>query len=117
MNKPQCRSIGVKKDDMRPNVAKVSKMKPQFLWLAAALSTLLLLAAGCTHKPYHPTKSDREWAIDHKACEEWAREGIRDDPDTYDAMDEMKMIKICMKEKGWEWKRTSLFRSREEPAE
>jgi hypothetical protein len=70
---------------------------------------LLVFFGACTHKPYHPVKSEKEWTADHEACEKWAREGIRDEPDTYDAMDEMKMIKHCMKQKGWTWKRTGLF--------
>ena len=76
----------------------------------AAVATLFLLAA-CTHQPYHPTKTDREWTIDHQACEKSVRAEIRDGdaPYTYDAMDEMSMIKACMKAKGWSWKRTGLF--------
>ena len=70
---------------------------------------IVLLGLSCTHKPYHPTKDDRQWAIDHKFCEKWAREGIRDDPDTYDHFDEMRIIRECMKRKGWQWERTSLF--------
>ena len=49
--------------------------------------TIALFLPSCTHKPYHPTKNDREWTIDHEICERWAREGIRDDPDTYDQYD------------------------------
>lgn len=70
---------------------------------------LLLFFLSCTHKPVHPNKSEKEWTIDHQACEKWAREGIRDEPDTYDAMDEMKMIKHCMRQKGWTWERTGFF--------
>jgi hypothetical protein len=80
-------------------------------------AAVLALTVSCTHKPYHPHKSDREWAIDHAACERWAREGVRDDPDTYDAMDEMKMIRHCMNQKGWRWKRTDLFKPRNADAQ
>lgn len=92
-------------------------MKIRIFWLAVMVSAIPLLMVACTHKPYHPTKSEREYSVDHKECEEWAREGIRDEPDTYDDLDEMKMIKICMKEKGWQWQRTDLFRLKKEPAE
>ena len=77
----------------------------------------VLWVAGCTHRPYHPTKSDREWAIDHEACEIAVRSGIRDEPAGYDVYDEMRLIKACMREKGWRWKRTELFKPRAEDAE
>jgi hypothetical protein len=92
-------------------------MKIKSIWLPAAALTIPLLFGACTHKPVHPTKTEREWAIDHKACEVWAREGIRDEPDTYDSMDEMKMIKSCMKQKGWTWERSDWFRLKKEPTE
>jgi hypothetical protein len=85
-------------------------MNNQNIRLLLMVLITFLIATGCTHKPYHPNKSDREWAIDHEACERWAREGIRDDPDTYDYNDEMKMIRQCMKQKGWQWERTDLFK-------
>lgn len=77
-----------------------------FVLMGLTISSLLL---SCTHKPYHPFKDDREWTIDHKICEKWAREGIRDDPDTYDNFDEIRIIRACMKRKGWQWERTSLL--------
>ena len=92
-------------------------MKIQFFWVAAMVSAIPLLTLSCTHKPYHPTKSEREWSADHKECEEWTRSGIRREPDTYDSYDEMKMIKACMKQKGWQWQRTDLFRFEKEPTE
>lgn len=85
-------------------------MKTNPFWMPAITLAVLLIAGACTHKPVHPTKSDRDWAVDHKACEKWAREGIRDEPDTYDNMDEMKMIKSCMKQKGWSWERSDWFK-------
>jgi hypothetical protein len=88
-------------------------MKPSICRLPAlfAVTTALvcLWTASCTHKMVHPHKGDQEWTIDHEACEAWAREGIRDDPDTYDNFDEMKLINSCMRQKGWEWERTDLF--------
>ena len=82
--------------------------------VAVAMS---LIAMSCTYKPYHPTKSDRQWTIEHEACQNWAREGIRDEPDTYDYNDEMRIIRKCMKDKGWQWERTNLFNSGKEVAE
>lgn len=92
-------------------------MKNRILWLSILAWGISLLSTSCTHKPYHPTKGEREWAIDHEACERWAREGIRDEPDTYDHMDEMKMIRECMKKEGWKWERTSLFDFKKESEE
>ena len=65
------------------------------------------IAASCTHKPYHPEKSDREWAADHEACEQSVREGVRDEPYAYDDFDEMRLSRRCMREKGWQWERTN----------
>lgn len=92
-------------------------MQPRHLLIIVSAATVM--AAACTHRPYHPTKSDREWATDHKACEISVRTEIRDAeaPSTYDAMDEMRMIKACMKTKGWRWKRTELFKSRKDEAQ
>jgi hypothetical protein len=84
-------------------------MQKPIVGLLSGGVVMLLVAMGCTHKPVHSTKSEREWANDHKACEKWVREGIRDDPDTYDNFDEMRLIRQCMKDKGWRWERTSLF--------
>lgn len=92
-------------------------MKMKNNWLPAIALALPLLVGACTHKPVHPTKSEREWAADHKACEEWAREGVRDEPDTYDSLDEMKMIKSCMKAKGWRWERSNWLKSKTESTE
>lgn len=92
-------------------------MRYRTVWLASMVLTIALFLPSCTHKPYHPTKNDREWTIDHEICERWAREGIRDNPDTYDYFDEMKMIKACMRSKGWEWERTSLLDFSKEEAE
>ena len=68
------------------------------------------IAASCTHKPYHPEKSDRHWAIDHEACEKSVRAEIRGEPYAYDAFDEMRLIKRCMREKGWQWERTNWWK-------
>lgn len=84
-------------------------MKKQIFLLSVMAFMALALTAACTHKPFHSTKDEREWTADHQACERWVREGIRDEPDTYDPFDEMRLIRECMKEKGWQWERTSLF--------
>ena len=86
----------------------------RMLFLVLAISIAL---SSCTHKPYHPTKSEREWTLDHEACEVWVREGIRDEPDTYDNFDEMRLIRQCMKDKGWQWERTDLFNFKKPKAE
>jgi hypothetical protein len=84
-------------------------MKNKRLWFSFLVLAISLFSVSCTHKPYHPTKSEREWTIEHEACEAWVREGIRDEPDTYDNFDEMRLIRQCMKDKGWQWERTDLF--------
>ena len=91
-------------------------MKNHIIGLSLMALTISMVSASCTHKPYHPTKSDREWSIDHEACEVWVREGIRDEPDTYDNFDEMRLIRQCMKDKGWQWERTDLFNFKQAPA-
>jgi hypothetical protein len=83
-------------------------MKKRIVWLA--MTAMAAVVVSCTHKPYHPEKSDRQWTIDHEACEKWVREGIRDEPDTYDQYDEMRLIRQCMKDKGWQWERTEWWR-------
>lgn len=92
-------------------------MKKQIIGLTLMAAAIWMVTASCTHKPYHPTKSEREWTIDHEACEVWVREGIRDEPDTYDNFDEMRLIRRCMKEKGWQWERTDLFNFKKPTAE
>ena len=84
-------------------------MKNKRLWFSFLVLAISLFSVSCTHKPYHPTKSEREWTIEHEACEAWVREGIRDEPDTYDNFDEMRLIRQCMKDQGWQWERTDLF--------
>lgn len=62
---------------------------------------LLLFVSGCISRMEHPTKSSTQWTKDHKACEQTVRKLIREDPDSYDTLDEMKLIETCMKKKGW----------------
>lgn len=68
------------------------------LLLAVAL---LAAISGCVRRMKHPTKPPSEWAVDHKACEKEAREFMNERPDNIDYGFEMKLIKNCMKEKGW----------------
>ena len=92
-------------------------MKKKLTALGIVVLAVWLPVISCTHKPYHPDKTDREWTIDHEACERWVREGIRSEPDTYDNFDEMRLIRQCMKDKGWQWERTSLFDFKKEAPE
>ena len=93
----------------------VNPMKSK--WTIIAASAALVCLGACTYKPYHPEKSDHEWAVDHEACEKSVWEGIRDEPgrDTYDEYDGMRLIRQCMKEKGWQWERTDWFRFKSDP--
>ena len=77
-------------------------MKKKLTALGLIVLAAWLPVISCTHTPYHPDKTDREWTIDHEACERWVREGIRSEPDTYDNFDEMRLIRECMKNKGWQ---------------
>jgi hypothetical protein len=70
------------------------------IFLLLSLS-LFVLAIGCSHRLQHPTKPRSEWANDHAECEKEARGYIRSSPDAYGVVDEMNMIKGCMKRKGW----------------
>lgn len=85
-------------------------MKKRCCWISVVVTVTWIAALSCTHQPVHPTKSEREWAADHQACQVWAREVVRSEPDTHDQYDEMKMIRACMKEKGWRWEQTGLLR-------
>ncbi len=84
-------------------------MKNKRFGLCVLVLAISMVMTSCTHKPYHPIKSEREWTIDNEDCQQSVREGIRDEPDTYDNFDEMRLINKCMKDKGWRWERTDLF--------
>jgi hypothetical protein len=90
--------------------------KPSIRLSFAALMASMAMVA-CVQRPVHPTKSQREWVTDHEACEKSVRSEIRVDPDTYDNFDEMRMIRQCMRDKGWRWERTSLFNFNREQQE
>ena len=80
---------------------------------AAPICILLaLLVSGCATGTYHPTKPRSEWVKDHRECERQVRAIIREDPDMYDTevsrgdmvnyrSEEQRMIKACMRRKGW----------------
>ena len=83
-------------------------------------ATLMLIMAfmvtGCATGTYHPTKPRSEWANDHRDCERRVRAIVREDPDMYDTEvdrdfvmnnrpEEQRMIKECMRRKGWTSKR------------
>jgi hypothetical protein len=90
-------------------------MKKPGIRLSFVIVMTSMMMMACIQRPFHPTKSEREWTSDHQACERSVREGIRDDPDTYDNFDEMRLIRQCMRDKGWRWERTSLFDFNREP--
>jgi hypothetical protein len=94
----------------RPDtIVKRRSMHRHRIIIVALSAALAVFSAACTHKPTHPHKSDREWVIDHETCQKWVREGIRDKPDTYDFNDEMRLIRNCMRDKGWQWEQTGLL--------
>jgi hypothetical protein len=62
---------------------------------------LFILVTGCSGRWQHPTKPRSAWGQDHAKCEQLVRESIREAPDAYDAFDEQKLIKTCMKKMGW----------------
>ena len=64
----------------------------------------ILIAAGCRTGTWHPSKERSEWGKDHAECERIIRDGVREDPQSYDTLDEMKLIKNCMQKKGWRHK-------------
>lgn len=92
-------------------------IKPTLVWMALAVFGAAVFPSSCTHKPYHATKHEKEWTIDHQACERSVRDVIREEPYTYDQFDEMRMIDACMKDQGWQWERTALFNFVKNPAE
>ena len=83
---------------------------PKIITITALLFALAV--AGCATGTYHPTKPRSEWAKDHKDCERRVRDITREDPDLYGEdvdkqfitnkrSDEQRMIKECMRRKGW----------------
>jgi hypothetical protein len=85
--------------------------------IAILMLITMLAVAGCATGTYHPTKPRSEWANDHRDCERQVRDIIREEPDLYDGgnynnqfdmnyhSEEQRMIKECMRRKGWTSKR------------
>jgi len=69
--------------------------------LVTLLLCIFLNTAGCRTGTWHQSKDRSEWGKDHAECEEIIRQGVRDNPQSYDTLDEMKLIKSCMGKKGW----------------
>ncbi len=63
-----------------------------------------LMVTGCISRMEHPTKSSTQWVGDNNECQQTVRKLIREDPDSFDTLDEMKLIETCMKKKGWKAK-------------
>lgn len=73
----------------------------QKIFLPALLLSVFIFIAGCATGTWNPNKDQSEWAQDHADCEEIIRAGIRENPVTYNAVDEVKLIRSCMEKKGW----------------
>ena len=71
------------------------------IFLLSILIGVILAMSGCRTGTRHPTKDRSEWGKDHAACEQIIRQGVRENPESYDTLDEMKLIKSCMQKKGW----------------
>ena len=89
---------------------------PKLITISMLVTALLF--AGCATGTYHPTKPRSEWANDHRDCERQARDIVREEPDLYGEEDdqnfimnyrteEQRMIKECMRRKGWTSKKKS----------
>jgi hypothetical protein len=73
----------------------------QKAFLLATLLGAILILAGCRTGTWHPSKDKSEWGRDHAECEQIIRDGIRENPESYDVVDEVKLIRSCMAKKGW----------------
>lgn len=67
--------------------------------IVLVVSSVLSLS-GCGKQLKHPTKPRSEWSSDHAVCEKEVRAIIRGVPETYTALDELKMIKNACREKA-----------------
>ena len=74
-------------------------MKKRIL-LVFTVSAILTIAS-CSTGTWNPSKEKSEWGKDHAECEKIIRDGIRDNPQSYDTLDEVKLIRSCMEKKGW----------------
>ena len=78
-------------------------MKKIHLLIAAGL--ILLWSAGCVQRMEHPSKPSSQWSSDHRACERDIRNFILESSDRFDVLDEMTMIRKCMRDNGWRAKK------------
>jgi hypothetical protein len=83
---------------------------PKLIFILVLITALAV--TGCATGTYHPTKPRSEWANDHRDCERQARDIAREEPDLYGEdvdqnfvmnyrTEEQRMIKECMRRKGW----------------
>ncbi|MCG6909353.1 MAG: hypothetical protein LJE94_04425 [Deltaproteobacteria bacterium] len=80
--------------------------------ITVLIFALAVVVTACATATYHPTKPRSEWGSDHRDCERQVRAIIREDPDIYgddigrdfsfhNHTEEQRMIKECMRRKGW----------------
>ena len=80
--------------------------------IVSLMLVTMLALAGCVTGTYHPTKPRSEWGNDHRDCERQVRKLAREDPYFYGEnrdmhfgmnhhTEEQRMIKECMRRKGW----------------
>lgn len=88
------------------------------LFITILMLITALAVTSCATGTYHPTKPRSEWSNDHKDCERQARDIAREEPDLYGedvdrefvmnyGTEEQRMVKECMRRKGWTSKEKS----------
>jgi len=73
----------------------------QKIFITALMLGVLITVAGCRTGTWHPHKEQSEWGRDHAECEKIIRAGVRENPESYNTLDEVKLIRSCMAKKGW----------------
>jgi hypothetical protein len=66
-----------------------------------SLLTFFLFAGGCIGPTKHPTKPKSEWGKDQADCERIVKDLYRNPDARYDHIHQIKVMKRCMKKKGW----------------
>ena len=61
----------------------------------------ILSFSGCGKQLKHPTKSRSEWSHDNEACQKLVHEMMQEGDTPPDPGHEMRLIRECMKKKGW----------------
>ncbi|MDL2269554.1 hypothetical protein LJC71_05240 [Desulfosarcina sp. OttesenSCG-928-A07] len=92
----------------------------KFSLLWTLLAAGMICTVSCAYKPYpyHPTKPDSAWTTDHAECEKAVQKTIQEEGTyVYDGYDEIRLVKLCMREKGWQWKRTESSQAKQEDGE